>query len=156
MRIRVFDVVLAGVLVTLGALVVGGSLAQDKGPVGPADPAAIAAVTDERPVVVAMFYSGFCSACQILDPKVDAVKPEFADRPVTFVTFDKTFSALGGGDDRAAMAAELGITDAYEKNKGKQGFALIIDPASGQTLSMLTMRNSEEDIRAELNRVLVS
>lgn len=154
MRIRISDLALATVVLSLLAFVVAGSLAQDKAPVGPENPDAIAAQTDERPIIVAMFYSGFCSACRVLDPKIDAIKPEFADRPVTFLTFDQTFSALGGRDARTDLAAEYGISQIWDQNKGKQGFAIVADPATGRALDVLTMRNSEDDIRAAIDAAL--
>lgn len=154
MRVNIAKIVTYGAIATLLGFVVAGSLAQDKTPTGPAHPDALAAQLAERPIVVAMFYSGFCGACQVLDPKIDAVKSEYADRPVTFITFDKTFSMLGGRDQRAQLAADHGMTALWDANKGRQGFALVVDPNTGQALDMLTMRNTKADIRASLDRAL--
>ncbi len=110
-------------------------------------------ITD-RPVVVAMFFSGFCGACQILDPRIESVEDEFAQRPVTFITFDKTFSAFGGRKSRAELAADHGMAEIWEQNKGKQGFALIVDPARSQVLNVITVRDKADDIRSSIERAL--
>lgn len=103
----------------------------------------------KRPVVVAMFYSGFCAACQILNPRLEAARSDFVDDPVTFVTFNKTWSLWQGGEARADLAEGLAIQSVYTRYKDRgQGFALVVDPANEQVLATLTLTNSADDIRA--------
>ncbi len=107
-----------------------------------------------RPVVAAMFYSGFCATCRVLEPRIDAVRDDYADQPVTFIRFDKTWSALGGGDKRAVLAEEHGMAEIWERHKGSQGFMLLVDPEAEEVLAMVTLRHSEDDIRALIDAAL--
>ncbi len=109
---------------------------------------------DAQPVVAAMFYSGFCASCRVLEPRIEAVRDDYADQPVTFIRFDKTWSALGGGDRRAALAQDHGMAEIWERHKGGQGFMLLVDPGAQEVLAMVTIRHSERDIRALLDAAL--
>ncbi len=108
----------------------------------------------DQPVVAAMFYSAFCATCLVLDPRINAVRGEFEDRPITFITFNKSLSAFGGAEKRAALAAEHGIEALWEQYKKAQGFMLLADPESGALLSVVQVRHSEDDIRALINAAL--
>ncbi len=100
----------------------------------------------EHAVVVAMFYSGFCGQCQILDPRIEAVKSDFHGRPVTFIRFDKTMSLFGGGRERERLAARHGMAGIWDEYKGRQGFALVVDRSDERIVDVLTVRNSRDDI----------
>ncbi len=113
----------------------------------------LAAASQEQPVIAAMFYSNWCGACQILDPKIEAVKPDFAGHKVDFVKFDFSY-ALMRGKALQKLADEKGLDDIYTKNKGRTGFMLLIDPASEQILDIITMRDSKASIAAKLQRSL--
>jgi len=110
-------------------------------------------VSQEQPVIAAMFYSNWCGACQILEPRLEAVRPTFAGHNVDFVTFDFSY-ALVRGKAIKTLAEEKGIADIYEKNKGRTGFMLLIDPATETVLDIVTIRDSKEAITAKLQRSL--
>jgi len=101
-------------------------------------------VTDQ-PVTAVMFYSNWCGACQILDPKIEAAKLNFTERPIDFVKFDFSFALVRGGALQA-LAEEKGLINIYAKNKGKTGFMLLIDPGTERVIDIITMRDSAEDI----------
>ncbi len=107
----------------------------------------------EQPVIAAMFYSNWCGACQILDPRIEAVKPAFAGHNVDFVKFDFSY-ALVRGKAIKALAEEKGIANIYAKNKGRTGFMLLIDPATQTVMDIVTIRDSKEAIAAKLQRSL--
>ncbi|PHS27644.1 MAG: hypothetical protein COA84_03820 [Robiginitomaculum sp.] len=112
-----------------------------------------ATVAAEQPVIAAMFYSNWCGACQILDPKIEAVKPNFSGHKVDFVKFDFSY-ALVRGKALKDLAAEKGVPNIYAKNKGRTGFMLLIDPATETVLDIITMRDNKEAIAAKLDRSL--
>ncbi len=107
----------------------------------------------EQPVLAVMFYSNWCGSCQILDPRIEAIKPEFADRAVDFVKFDFSF-ALVRGKALQDLANEKDIPNIYAQNKGRTGFMLIIDPETEGVLEIITIRDSKEAIAAKLERAM--
>ena len=119
-----------------------------------ADPIAATAVAEaEQPVIAVMFYSNWCGACQILDPRIEAVKPAFADHAVDFVKFDFSYAMVRGKAlEEQAMAK--GLPNIYAKNKGRTGFMLLIDPATETVMDIITIRDSKETIAAKLERSL--
>lgn len=105
----------------------------------------------EPNLVAAMFYSAWCSACALLDPKLRDVAPDFDGRAVQFVKFD--FS-MGPTQEQQQEAERLGIADTYNDNKGGTGFMLLVDRRSQLTLSAITSSMSREDIRDALNSAI--
>ncbi|MBL4595432.1 MAG: hypothetical protein JKX99_02525 [Robiginitomaculum sp.] len=120
---------------------------------GNTQPAPATIPVTDQPVTAVMFYSNWCGACQILDPKIEAVKLGFTERPIEFVKFDFSFALVRGGALQA-LAEEKGLANIYAKNKGKTGFMLLIDPATEQVIDIITMRDSTETIAVKLNNSL--
>ncbi|MBL1431364.1 MAG: hypothetical protein COA60_007655 [Robiginitomaculum sp.] len=113
----------------------------------------VKAVETDQPLLAVMFYSNWCGACLILDPKIEAVKPVFKDRPVDFVKFDFSF-ALVRGKALQALAKEKNLSEIYQNNKGKTGFMLLVNPVSSQVLDVITMDDSANDIAIKLDNYL--
>jgi thiol-disulfide isomerase/thioredoxin len=114
------------------------------------DPAS--AYTDERPnLVAATFYSAWCSACAVLDPKIRAVAPSFDGRAVEFVKLDVSMGQPASLTDRAKA---LGIEQVYLANKGATGFMALIDRRDQRVLQTITLRQSEADIRASIEAAI--
>jgi len=109
--------------------------------------------TTDVPLTAVFFYSNWCGACQVLEPKLEAAKPAFADRPVDFVKFDFSF-ALVKGKALLALAKEKNLSNVYAKNKGKTGFLLLVDPATETVLDVITMRDSVAVIAATIDKRL--
>ncbi|MCF6294029.1 MAG: thioredoxin domain-containing protein [Robiginitomaculum sp.] len=110
-------------------------------------------VKADQPLLAVMFYSNWCGACLILDPKIEMVKPVFKDRPVDFVKFDFSF-ALVRGKALQALADEKNLSEIYQNNKGKTGFMLLVNPVSAQVLDVITMNDSANDIAIKLDHYL--
>jgi thiol-disulfide isomerase/thioredoxin len=141
------------ILAVIAALAIPPFLRSRAGVAQAADANVSASSTQEQPVTAVMFYSNWCGACQILDPKIEAVKPDFAGHAVDFVKFDFSY-ALMRGKALKAQAAEKGVPNIYAKNKGRTGFMLLIDPASEKVLDVITIRDNKASIAAKLNKSL--
>jgi len=116
------------------------------------DPAS--AFTDGRANLVgATFYSAWCSACAVLDPKLRAVVPDFEGRAVEFTKFD--FS-IGQPEKLTDKAAELGIKTVYLENKGATGFMALIDRRNERIVEMISMRDSKDDIRNKIEAAIIT
>lgn len=120
----------------LGLFVTAPSLAQE---------------SEDARLVAATFRSNWCGACHVLEPKIAKVKPAFLEQPVEFITFDFSFGQRRGLADRAA---EEGILDAYEAYAGRTGFMLLLDRETGDILTQITMRQSEDQIADAIDRAL--
>lgn len=111
-----------------------------------------AAFTDGRPNLVAVtFYSAWCSACALLEPRLRALTPEFEGRAVEFAKFD--FS-LGQPESLAEKARVLGIESVYAANKGATGFMALVDRRTQHVLATITFTRSDEDIRETLEAAI--
>ncbi len=111
--------------------------------------------TQDRRLVAAMFYSNFCASCRILDPKIEAVKPDFDGRPVDFVKFNQTFSAFNTSSLRE-LAHEHGVPTVFEEYRGATGFMLLVEPETERVVAMITMSYSRDEIRAAIDRALAA
>jgi thiol-disulfide isomerase/thioredoxin len=106
----------------------------------------------ERPrLVAAMFRSSWCGACRILEPRIDDVRPDYADAGVEFVRFDFT---LGQRQSVRDLAVEAGITELYDELVGRTGFMVLMDRDSGTVFEIVTTNYDREHIREALDRWL--
>lgn len=114
------------------------------------DPAS--AFTDGRANLVgATFYSAWCSSCAVLDPKLRDVVPDFDGRAVEFTKFD--FS-IGQPDNLTDKAEALGIAQVYVENKGRTGFMALIDRRDQRVVTIISMRDSKDDIRNKIEAAI--
>jgi len=104
-------------------------------------------------LVAVTFSSAWCAACRILSPRLADAMRAFENEPVRFIDFDFSF---GPSETLAAEAEQLGIADVYEQFKGATGFTVLVDPASGKALSVLTAASSREDLRARIAAALAA
>ena len=68
----------------------------------------------------------WCGRCQVMNPKLDNVRPTFAGQPVLFVKFDMTddFTTY----QSSLLADRLNLTELYNNHAGKTGYLVLIDP----------------------------
>lgn len=110
------------------------------------------AFADGRPNLVAVtFYSAWCSACALLEPRLRALTPEFQGRAVEFAKFD--FS-LGQPESLAEKARALGIERVYAANKGATGFMALVDRRTQHVLATITFTRSDQGIRETLESAI--
>jgi len=110
------------------------------GPVAPAPAQAAQARTEQAPprakVIAAKFHADWCGFCKQMGPVFEELQAKYDQQPVLFVELDQTRQF----DRRqsAYLAREMGLEGVWERNGGKTGFVLLIDPASGQVVRRLT------------------
>ncbi|RKR00055.1 thioredoxin domain-containing protein [Maricaulis maris] len=106
----------------------------------------------ERPRLAAvMFRSSWCSACRIIEPRVEDVRADYEDAAIGWVKFDFT---LGRRESLRELAEAEGLTDIYSEAAGSTGFMLLIDRETGQVFEMITMDYGRDQIREALDRWL--
>jgi hypothetical protein len=115
---------------------------------------ATAAEPVEPKIVGLMFWADTCASCKVLDPKIQAVKGEFTERPILFATFDHSNDVTKA--QAAMLAAALGVGDIYKAQEKASGFLILVDAKTRQPIAKLTRDMSEEDIRTEINKALKS
>ena len=79
------------------------------------------------------------------------VVPEFDGRAVEFTKFD--FS-IGQPEKLTEKAADLGIKDVYLDNKGATGFMALIDRRDQHIVTIVSMRDSKDDIRNKIEAAI--
>jgi len=92
-----------------------------------------------------MFHSDTCGSCEVLNPKIDAVKPDFEEENILFVTFDHTDASTR--NQAKLMAEALGLTPVFEAQRKASGFFLVVDADSGEVLVRLDKTSGPEEIR---------
>ena len=114
--------------------------------------AEIAEVATEPRLVAAMFRSSWCSACRVIQPRIEDVRAEYEDAAIDWVKFDFT---LGRRDSLREMAEAEGLASIYNEAAGSTGFMLLIDRDTNQVFEMITMDYGRDQIREALDRWLI-
>lgn len=102
-------------------------------------------------IIAATFSSAWCSSCKILEPRLEALVPEFTDQPVKFVKLDFTLGQRGAV---AKKATREGLGDIYPQYKGATGFTLLVDAETGEIIDSLTIKHSEQAMRAAIAQAI--
>ena len=107
----------------------------------------------ETPKVIGLlFYADWCGSCKVLDPKIEAIKKDFAKDPVLFTRVDLTDDFTKG--QSKLFANWVGLADIFAEHGKKTGFMLLIDSAEKKILSKLTKTQSEDELRDEIKAAL--
>ncbi|MGH8018818.1 MAG: thioredoxin family protein [Opitutaceae bacterium] len=114
--------------------------------------AAPAAEIAKSKIVGLLFYADWCGFCKVLEPKLDAVKKDFAGKSIMFTRVDITDDFTK--EQSALLAAQLGLSAAYAENAPKTGFMLLIDPSTGRVLDKLAKTQTEDELKAAINKAL--
>lgn len=104
-------------------------------------------LAEDPEIIAATFSSAWCSSCKILEPRLRAVAPTFADEPVKFVKLDFSLGQRGAVEEKANRE-KLG--EIYPQFKGATGFTLIVDADTGEIIDTLTIRHSKKAMRAAI------
>lgn len=105
---------------------------------------------------VVKFHADWCGSCRKLGPEIIKArgKAGLDDEAVLFVTLDLTDATKR--NQASLMASAIGLKEFYTKNAGKTGFALLVDPETGETKGRLTKDMSANDIIEKVSALLKS
>lgn len=112
----------------------------------------IPAEEDETKVIAVRMYADWCGYCKQLDPKVDAIKPDFKGKPVLFLQIDQTDDFA---KEQSAMLVGLtGLENALSPYYGRTGILLIVDANTGEVVKKLNHNTTSVEIKELLNNHL--
>lgn len=134
----------------IGAILLGAAAVFARAATAPSSSVA-APFEGEPAIVAATFSSAFCAPCKVLKPRLAKAMPAFEDRAVKFVEYDFTFRET---DDMRVLAEIDGLADAFDRFAPATGYTLLVEPATGEIVDMLTMDHSPAAMRAALAQAL--
>jgi len=102
-------------------------------------------------IIGVLMYADWCPSCKILDPKLQAVQPEFAQSEILFLRFD--FTDAGTTYQSSLLAQSLGLSELYERNGGRTGYMVLVDRATGRVITRITKDHSEPEIQLMFDHV---
>lgn len=107
----------------------------------------------EKPDVIGLlFYADWCASCKVLEPKLNAVKKSFADKPILFTRVDLTDDY--SKSQSKLLAGALGLSEIYTENAPKTGFMLLISTKDKKVLGKLVKTQSEDEIKTGIAAAL--
>jgi thiol-disulfide isomerase/thioredoxin len=103
-----------------------------------------------KPVVVDVFAT-WCAGCKNIAPTLSQLKREYSGK-VNFVVLDVTDK--GKLKETQAKAEKLGLSKFLDANKSKTSTVAIVDPATGDILTMFKNNPNKADYTRVLNTAL--
>ncbi len=103
-----------------------------------------------KPVVVDV-YASWCPGCKNISPTLSQLKREYAGK-VNFVVLDVTDRAKLKKTE--AMAKKLGLGKFLEANKSSTSTVAIVDPATGNILTMFKNNANKADYSSILDTAI--
>lgn len=109
----------------------------------------------QEPEIIGVFmHADWCGGCQKLKPKLNAVKPQFKSEPVLFTGFDKTDEFTK--EQSRMLAEQMGLTELYEKHKGRTAYVVLIDAETKEEVDILKYKQSEQQLKDAIASALES
>jgi thiol-disulfide isomerase/thioredoxin len=113
------------------------------------------APAEQKPQVVGLvFYADWCGTCKVLEPRIDEVKKELADKPVYITRVDLTDDATRAQSQ--LFANWVGLGEIYQEHGGATGFMLLIDPEEKKVIQRIGAQHSEQQIRQAIDQALAA
>lgn len=149
MRKKTIFISLAALVLVVGA--VGHSYLRMQSQIRDAEPSGIASA--EADIVAVTFSSQWCGPCKILKPRLAAIKPDFASKPVRFVELSFTF---GEQDNFQDLAQAEGFSSVYERYNKATGFTVLVNRDTGNVIDILTIDHTKADMRSIIENALAA
>lgn len=102
----------------------------------------------EPSLLAVKFHADWCGSCKTMGSVFEDLQGKLDGKAVAFVTLDKTNQSTKA--QAQLMAGALGITKAYNDNKGT-GFILILDANSKKVVAKLTKAQTFKQMVAEID-----
>jgi thiol-disulfide isomerase/thioredoxin len=130
------------------ALLLAPAVVAEQPPVG----AELPSTVSETRIIAVKMDADWCGKCRAMNPKLDAVMPEFMDDPILFVKFNMTdeFATRQAG----LLADRLNLASLFKEHQGRTGYMVLLDAGSGKTIKTLTSDLDESQLKAEIRAVL--
>lgn len=109
-------------------------------------------VLEESEVYVLKFHADWCPRCKSLDPVYNAVSKSFSEKPVGFVKLDVTNDSKK--KEAGEKMKELGLEELWKANKGKNGFLMLVDAGTKESVKVLKAGTTEEQATKAINDAL--
>ena len=105
-------------------------------------------------LLVVKLHADWCGSCLVLGPRIDSAREQadLDESSALFVTLDLTDEATR--HQSALLAHSLGLEEFFAANRGKTGFAILVDVASGEIKGRLTKDMSADGIAAAIRAQL--
>lgn len=108
---------------------------------------------DDSPEILGvLMYADWCSKCEVLDPKLQKIEPEFENKGILFTRFDMTDDFTT--EQSAMLARLLGLNDLFKEHEGRTGYMVLLDAETHEVLKTLKHDKSEEELKGEIESVL--
>jgi thiol-disulfide isomerase/thioredoxin len=104
-----------------------------------------------KPVLVDVFAT-WCAGCKNIAPTLSQLKQEYSGK-VNFVVLDVSDKAKA--KETEVMAEKLGLSKFLEANKSKTSTVAIVDPATGNILTMFKNNPNKADYSKILDTALL-
>ncbi len=105
-------------------------------------------------VVGILFYADTCGSCKVLDPKIEAVKKEFAEEAVLFTRVDLSNDFTK--HQSKLHCSLMGLNEIYAEHSAKTGFMLLVDAKEKKVLGKLVKTQTEDEIKAAIKTALAA
>jgi|GEM_PF-3194497 len=94
--------------------------------------------------LVVKFHADYCGSCKAMQPALDQVRKEHGSDNVAYLVMNYT------DEKTTAMSWEIakavGIQELVKAQKGKTGFALVVDRTSGEVAGKLGKQHSAQQM----------
>ncbi len=106
---------------------------------------------DSRLVAV-FFYAQDCEPSKGLSTKFDALKAQFSQEPVLFVTFDHSTAAAR--NQSAMLAQTMDLDEVYTNENRESGTIILIDSANEKEIGRITPEMTEDQAKETVQNFL--
>ena len=109
-------------------------------------------MAEEPKVVGVLFYADWCTNCKVLEPKLTAIKQEFADQPIIYERIDLTDSTTRKVSFADAKKKGLGL---IARRYGRAtGHMVLVNAESKEVLGRIFSGQSKAQIRQKFRTAL--
>lgn len=92
-------------------------------------------------LVIVKFHADWCGKCKAMKSPLDSARRSLIEEPVLFVTYD--FTDESKARQAEYLASVLGQDEVWSEYERRTGFALIVNPDTGEVVGELKTPDAE-------------